>query len=190
MGKRIIGIVLVLLCGARVASAQTTTTQTVHHTTNVTVVLPSSLSVGGQYYDASVGGVEDFMAVLHSEDPALWAQLEADVARLRTRRNWSIGSAITAGVVGGGLFFGSFFAGPTHNDYGVEIREANYPMMAVGGGILVVGTIAAQILWPRRGDMMDFVNKHNRLRPNSPMQLQLGMTAGPGNVACAATITF
>lgn len=191
---RFITFALVLL-GARVASAQVTytpapvtTTQTAPPPTHVTVVLPSSLSIGGQYYDASVSGVENFMFALHSEDPAAWAQLQPEMERLRERRNWAIGTAIAGNAAGLGLLVGSFFTGS--ESMVSHLREPNWAMMGIGFGVSAASTLVAQILWPRRADMMDFVNKHNRLRPASPMQLQLGVTATSERVACAATLTF
>jgi hypothetical protein len=95
------------------------------------------------------------------------------------------GNAVAAGLVVSG-----FAIGETYLASGVQRRGPNWALVGAGAGVSVASMIVAELLWPRRADLIDFANKYNRLRPTVPMQLELGVTASPDRVARAATLTF
>ena len=59
----------------------------------------------------------------------------------------------------------------------------------LGAGALVAGGIAAAVMLPKRSDVMDIVNKHNRISPE-PLQFELGYDPSHQYAYAGATVTF
>jgi len=167
---------------------------------------PTHLQIGNQQYDASVAGFRAYLETMKFSDPGLYRQLAPDVARLDARR---LGAefALVGGVVVGlasviyGLTSGDTCTEPAVTDpnFGPDgsaweaCNERNGSRMAtfslVGVGALLVGGAIALASWPGRSDIMDLINKHNRLSKR-PLQLQLGYDPTQRFAFSGATVSF
>lgn len=129
----------------------------------------SNFQQGNQYYDGSVSGLSDYMVDLKGQDSRVHAELAADLESIQSKRMWSyIAPAVLA--IGG---------------IGLEIAGAgngSIPAMATGSLMLLASVPAYWLLAPGRSDYLNFINKHNRLRPGSPLKLNMGMLPGTGAV--------
>jgi hypothetical protein len=153
-------------------------------------VVPSHLVIGNQHFEASVSGVRDYLDSIKATQPLLYQQLAPDVARLEARQR----HAIAALVIGGGLAALMVPLGlaakkscpdPVLGDprFGAEVtawgacndqNSATFTTFALAGaGALLAGGLAAVALMPRRADLLDLVNKHNRASAE-PLRLELG----------------
>jgi hypothetical protein len=171
-----------------------------------TAVLPEHLQLGDQHYEASVAGFEAYLDSIKSTDPGLWGQIAPDVARLDSRER-SARSALIFGVVAGvataiyGFASTDNCVGPTLSDpnFGADsatwgaCNQRNISKMAtfsfLGAGIMVVGGVISYASRPGRQDLLDLVNKHNRLS-KQPLQLQLGYDPAQRFAFSGAAVSF
>lgn len=168
--------------------------------------LPEHLQLGDQHFDASVAGLQAYVASIKSSDPGLWGQIAPDVARLESRQQ-SAKAALAIGVVAGiataiyGFASTDNCVDPTLSDpnFGADAaawgacNQRNVSKMTtfsfLGAGIMVVGGAIAYASWPRRQDLLDLVNKNNRLS-KQPLQLQLGYDPAQHFAFSGATVSF
>jgi hypothetical protein len=168
--------------------------------------LPEQLQVGDQHYDASVAGFEAYLDSIKESDPGLWGQIAPDVARLQSRQD-SAKAALVFGVVAGvataiyGFASTDNCVAPALGDptFGADAdawgacNQRNVSKMAtfsfLGAGIMVVGGVIAYASHPGRQDLLDLVNKHNRLS-KQPLQLQLGYDPAQRFAFTGATVSF
>ncbi len=174
-------------------------------TTSVTV-LPSHLSIGDQQFDASLAGLRAYLETTKVSDARLYAQLAPDLDRLESRAE-TARMVLVAGLVGGvasGLYA---FAGQkgcpepavTDPDFAAKsaawgaCNQDNIRRIAtftfIGLGSLVAGAVGAWAIYPGRADLLDLVNKHNRLH-QEPLRLDLGFDPTRGFAYGGATVAF
>jgi hypothetical protein len=172
----------------------------------VEVVVPSHLRIGNQQFDVSVSGLRSYLETTKLTEPALYAQLAPDLERLEARQTnaaavFAVGAA--AGVVSTIVAFAgrSDCSDPSITDpnFGAKVAEwgncndRNMQHMMVftllGAGALVAGGIAAAVMLPKRSDVMDVVNKHNRISPD-PLQFELGYDPSHQYAFAGASVVF
>jgi hypothetical protein len=154
--------------------------------------MPHSFTVSGQYYDASLSGVREFVDTYRTTDPQLYAQLDAkasDLEAMRTR-GWIVG--VTAAAVGVATLVGGFMlykpppAGST--------QTPDFTPLYVGAGVgiplILFSYWIGNAFAPGRTDYMDFVNYHNRLNPNRPLTWQLGWNPAARGPMIGATVAL
>jgi hypothetical protein len=157
---------------------------------NSRVVLPSHLSVGNQQFDASLAGIRAYLETTKSSDPQLYAQLAPDLEQLEAKRTNAI-AAFAAGVTATVVVGVVGFAGqadcqsPSVTDPNFGAKSAAWGACnddnmrrleifgALGIAAFVAGTVTALAIAPTRADLMDLVNKHNRLS-REPLHFELG----------------
>ena len=153
-------------------------------------VLPGLLTIGNQQFDASVTGLRAYLETVKSTDAKLYAQLAPDLdeleskvvaARLVLIAGLGVGAASTAYA----LLGSRDCASPSVNDPAFANSVAAWDACnkdnmnklltfgLIGMGSMIAGGIGWLALSPRRSDLFDFVNKHNRLSP-TPLHFQLG----------------
>jgi hypothetical protein len=154
------------------------------------VEVPTHLSIGNQQFDGSVRGLRAYLETTKATDPKLYAQLAPDLESLEARQT----NAMTALAVGAvaGMAAGIFaimgrsdcpLPAVTDPDFAAKsaawgaCNEDNMQHLMIFGlmgfGAVTAGAIAAWASAPKRSDIMDFVNKHNRLSPD-PLHFELG----------------
>jgi hypothetical protein len=145
-------------------------------------VVPTHLRAGNQQFDASVSGLRAYVDATKKTDPKLYAGLEPDVERLEARRNGAMVALAAGAAAGAAAAIGAFawqtdcspdtttaaFSACSHQN-----TEHLAVLGVLGVAALAAGGITAAAMMPKRSDIMDVVNKHNRLSPQ-PMQLELG----------------
>ena len=164
------------------------------------VVIPQNLQVGNQHFDASVTGFRAYIETIKSSDPSLYGQLAPDVVHLESRQD-AAKAALAGGIVVGLASMVYGFAGGdnckdpsiTDPNFAADVdawgacNDRNMSKMATFGflglGAIIVGSIVAYASWPNHQDLLDLVNKNNRvskqpaavagrLRPDAPLRLQ------------------
>ncbi len=168
--------------------------------------VPEHLQIGSQQYDASPAGFRAYVETLKAVDPSLYGQLAPDVARLEAKRDTAI-SALIAGVAVGvastiyGIASRDTCTGPAVTDpnFGADTEawgacnDRNLTRMAtfsfIGLGAVLVGGVIAWVNQPGRPDIMELVNKHNRLN-KQPLQLQIGYDPTQRFAFSGATVSF
>jgi hypothetical protein len=167
-------------------------------TTHVTV-LPSHLSIGDQQFDASLAGFRAYLETTKVSDTPLYAQLAPDLDRLESRAE-TARMVLVAGLVGGvasGIYAiagRKSCPGPAVTDPDFQAKTAawgacnddNMRMTTtfafIGLGSLIAGAVGAWAIGPGRADLLDLVNKHNRLH-QEPLRIELGFNPSRGGFA-------
>ena len=152
--------------------------------------IPRHLVAGNQYFDASPAGFQAYLNSMQATNPALYTQLASDADRLAERAS-----------IGRTILIAGFAAGLVSAIYGIAARNdcvlppATDPTFAadsaawdacnhdnmtrmatfgvLGVGLATAGLIGWVAVTPSRDDLLDLVNRHNRISPQ-PLQLQLG----------------
>ncbi len=107
------------------------------------------LYIDGRHYNASVGGVRDYMRFIEVRDPELHQALFPEVQRMRRRR----ATAWIVGLAGVGLGTGLMLAA----------NEDQTGLFGTGFGIALASPIVWWGLLPGKKMILDFVNTHNGL---------------------------
>lgn len=190
------------LVGALVAGAARAEETTLMTETEV----PEHLAAGGQYFEATPYGLQAYLNTIKTTRPELFAQLAPDADRLARRTT----TAITLVIAGLG-------AGVASTIYGIASRTScvsppvtdphfaadsaawsdcdqhNLTHMTtfgvIGAGLAVAGMVGALVVVPSRRDLLEVVNKHNRLSPQ-PLQLQLGYDPIQRLASAGAALSF
>jgi hypothetical protein len=169
-------------------------------------VIPNHLAIGNQIFEANVTGLRAYVDSIKVSAPQLYAQIAPDVERLESKRS-AARAVLVAGVVAG-LAAGIYgFAGrpscqnpplsdpnfAADSDAWSSCNEHNVETMAalgfVGVGAIVAGGLAAWAISPSRSDLLNVVNKNNRLSPE-PLRLQLGYDPSRQLAVAGAMLTF
>jgi hypothetical protein len=141
---------------------------------------PEHLAAGGQYFDASPSGFQDYLNSIKTTNPNLFAQLAPDADQLE--KQVVLGRTLIAiGMVAG--------AATTLAGFAADNRTTTETCTLVGAGLLLTGAVAGVAVGPSRDDLVDLVNKHNRLTP-PPLQLQLGYDPAQHLASAGATLSF
>ncbi len=152
--------------------------------------LPSSLTVGHQYFDASVGGLRRYLESVKATEPNLYLQLDPKLARLERRQIAAVALMVTGLVVPLATTVYAL-AGRKSCDL-PSVHDPNFSaasdawdkchddnnrftgtVILVGLVTGIVAEIAAFATLPPRSALFDLVNEHNRLSPE-PLRWQLG----------------
>ena len=171
-----------------------------------TVTVPSSVSIRGQYFDATVGGLRGYLETIRLNDPELYARLAPRLSKLESRRATAV--AVLVAGVGVGLFSTVYaFAGtkscssPSLNDpsFSADMdawgrcNSDNMQTMAtftaIGLGAALVGLVASAVISPGRSDVLEIVNEHNRLS-REPLRWQLGYDPTRRTATAGASLAF
>lgn len=142
------------------------------------VIVPES------FYEASLGGLRAYVYRLQETDPKAFEALKPGIDALEEKAERAMSAASVIGFAGAVLAVGSFSFLRTQraNSRGGTIRETNNQVMAFGVGLLVAAVAAYAALTPGDQDVMDFVNDHNQIRPESPLRFELGLPAVPAQL--------
>ena len=170
------------------------------------VRIPSHLTIKDQHVDLSVGGLRAYLESIRASDERLYGQLAADVDRLQARS--TAATALLIAGVGIGLASTIYVASsrsdcalPSPSDPRFDAKSAawdacnNENMRKMSRGALVGLTgfaaagIAALIVTPKRSELLDVVNKHNRLNPE-PLRLHLGYDPTRRFAFASAALTY
>jgi len=171
-----------------------------------TVVIPEHLQIGNQHFDASVTGFRAYLESIKSSDPSLYGQLAPDTAHLEGQQD-TAKAAFADGIVLGlaSMIYG--FAGGdnckdppiTDPNFAADVdawgacNDRNLSKMATFGfaglGAMIAGGIVAYASWPKHQDLLDLVNKNNRLS-KQPLQWQVGYDPTQRFAFSGATVSF
>jgi hypothetical protein len=168
--------------------------------------LPSHFSVGDQYYDGSIRGLQSYLESIRTTEPDLYAKLSPDVQRMNSQMQ-TAAVFLGLGLVGGlGTTIYGIASRPSCPDpvlgdpnFATQVREAGactergmQRMMTfslIGTGVMVTGLIGAMVVAPNRWDYFNFMNRHNALSPR-PMRFQLGYDPNRRFAHAGATFSF
>jgi hypothetical protein len=201
---RVIGacVCAALFARAMPAHAQPPVTTTVE----VTPVIPNHLAVGNQIFEANVTGLRDYLESIRATNPQLYGQLAPDVENLESERTAARAVLVTGLVAGAASMIYGFAGRPScqepslsdpnfaaDSDAWGSCNEHNINMMAIFGFLgvaaITAGGVGAYALSPSRADVLEVVNKNNRLSPE-PLRLQLGYDPSHQLAIAGATLTF
>ncbi|HLK92371.1 MAG TPA: hypothetical protein VKZ18_20925 [Polyangia bacterium] len=173
---------------------------------DVTVVIPNHLALGNRIFDGSVTGLRDYLESIRTTNPQLYGQLAPDVANLEAQRTASRAVLVT-GLVAGAASMLYAFAGqgscqePSLSDphFAADSQawgacnQHKIDMMALFGFLgvaaITAGAVGGYALAPSRSDLLEVVDKNNRLSPE-PLRLQLGYDPSHQLAFAGATLAF
>ena len=152
--------------------------------------IPRHLVAGNQYFDASPAGFQAYLNTVKATNPELYTQLAPDADRLATRVSTArtiLIAGFAAGLVSAiyGIAAGNDCVLPPATDPNFPADSAawdacnrdNMTRMETFGllgiGLATAGLIGWVAVTPSRDELLDLVNRHNRISPQ-PLQLQLG----------------
>jgi hypothetical protein len=159
---------------------------------------PRHLVLENQYFDGSVEGLRAYLESIKSTDARLYAQLSPDVTQLESRL------ATARGLLVGGLVVGllapmvGFFArqdcsGTASPAALSSCGEDNMDILMVAGTVglmaMIGGAAAYWSMAPHDQDLLQVVNKHNRVSP-TPLRLQIGYDPAQRHALAGATLSF
>jgi hypothetical protein len=164
------------------------------------------LQLGNQRYDPTLAGLRSYLEGIQSSDPGLYGQLAPDLAHLESRAD-TAKAVLAAGIVLGlasiiyGVAGGDNCAEPSITDpnFAADTQawgacnDRNGSKMvtfgALGFGAMLVGGVVAYATWPKHQDLVDLVNKNNRLS-KQPLQWQVGYDPTQRFAFGGATVSF
>lgn len=180
--KRMSSAFLILL-GMSIASQgvcyQPTYNTTTYNQTTV-VTIPNSIKAGEQYYTGDLGGLRKYLDnSLKPNNLSAYETLNPELKQLESRQ--LTGVLCYAGGLGAGLglMTYSLFTHKKETVANVEMDTIDLTYLYVGVGVMVVAYCAGAIMQPSRNDIMDFVNHHNQLNKQNPLEWRLGMLMTP-----------
>ena len=159
---------------------------------------PRHLVLENQYFDGSVVGLRAYLESIKSTNAQLYSELSPDVTQLESRL------ATARGLLVGGLGVGllapmvAFVArqdcsGATSPAALGACGQDNMDVLMVAGALglmaMIGGTAAYWSMAPREQDLLQVVNKHNRVSP-TPLRLQIGYDPAQRQALAGATLSF
>lgn len=157
---------------------------------NTTVVMPSQLNAGDQLYEGNLQGFRRYPTDIRESDRELFLSIDPELRKLETQSR----TALTVGLLGAGAglvmvgagIYGSSVAmgkADVFDEVAWEQSRVDFQnsILLFGGGVLVtIASGAVGILFqPSRDQLLDLINRHNRIRPEQPLRLQLGLAPAP-----------
>jgi hypothetical protein len=158
-----------------------------------TAVAPNSFEASGQYYDGTPKGLRKYLETIRSSQPEVYQGLNIDVEILESRQSTSQWLGWGGLGIGGFLIIGSatFLSTKKKSEFtGEEYTETNMGLLAGGAIVALGGTIAGLIINPSREEMMETINKHNRLSPQKQLKWQLGLQPLTDGTVLSAKLIF
>lgn len=133
------------------------------------------------FYEANLGGLREYVERLQTADPKAYEALKPGIDALEEKAERAMSAASVLGFAGAVFTVGSFsfLRSQRANSMGGTVRENNNQAMGFGIGLLVAAVAAYAALAPDQQDVLDFVNDHNQLRPESPLRFELGLPPVP-----------
>jgi hypothetical protein len=189
--------VLAVLAGQPMAHA---------HSGSADVVIPTHLAIDDQIYEVSVGGLRAYIESIKATQPQLYAQLAPDVEHLESQRGAAI-AVLVAGLAVGVASTIYAFAGrkacpdPSITDPNFAADSAAWgqcnddnmthsaTFVFVGMAAAAAGGFGAFAIYPSRSQLLEVVNKNNRLSP-TPLRLNLGYDPTHQFAFAGATLSF
>jgi hypothetical protein len=170
------------------------------------VVIPEHLVFKDQHFDASPYGLRRYLDTIRPTNPQLYAQLAPDVDRLESRMTASA-LLLGAGLIGTLATMG-YAVATQKNCTSPSLSDPNFAADAQAWGqcnsdntdrlgtyglasflVGTAGIVAFFATMPRRQDLLDIINKHNRASPD-PLRLQLGYDPHQGLAQAGASLSF
>ncbi len=139
------------------------------------------MTFGGKRRLATVWALREYLESIRVDDPILYGKLDPELSTLETRK--------TAALLIGG---GGTVAGMVVVAFGIAeaSRSGSGVLALVGACTVAVSGLTAFILWPGRGAVRDWVDHHNELKPDRPLDLTLGIAPTPGGGLVAGALTW
>jgi hypothetical protein len=131
----------------------------------VPVEAPERIDAGPHHYPVTPFGLRRYLDSIRETEPQLWRRLDPEVARLEARDSrayWLGGGGLVLGLA---LAAGSLVAINNGHDTAGEVLAVG-SLAAMGGGI-----ISFLLVRPERADVIEVMNLHNRLGPESRLTL-------------------
>jgi hypothetical protein len=167
---------------------------------------PSHLDIGNQEFDMSVGGMRKYLETIRPARPDVYAHLSPDLERLESRADTAhvilaMGAALglASGIVGlvarkdcplpmvsDRAFLAKSAAWDACNQYN---ERTTATLSILGLALFAGGALSSIAQAPHRSDLLELVNKHNRLNI-APLQLQMGYDPGRRLTFGGATLKF
>jgi hypothetical protein len=168
--------------------------------------IPRHLVAGNQYFDATPAGFQAYLNTMKVTNPALYTQLAPDVDRLAERA--SLGRAILIAGFAAGLVSAIYGIAARNDCVLPPVTDPNFAADSaawgacnddnmrttttfglLGVGLATAGLIGWVAVTPSRNDLLDVVNRHNRISPQ-PLQLQLGYDPAQHLARAGAVFSF
>lgn len=158
---------------------------------------PNHLAAGNQYYEGSLSGFRDYLNAIRSRDPELFAAMDPRLSSLESKKTSANIAYWGGGILGLGLMLVPLFSredcevlSPGYDECNEDNLSSLLTFTAIGGAVMIGGLVAGLVLRPNRKDLMNLVNENNRLRPDAPVQLQLGYDPTRGTGYAGLTFHF
>ena len=171
--------------------------------------MPEHLQSGDAYYDLSVRGLRLRLESLKHTDAANYARLDGELSTLEHRRTASyvlFGVGLLAPLATWGVYSAlqsqqscppmppattPNFEAASAAWYECNRANSEFDVtpFAIGGGVMVAALVSALIVAPKRSDLFEFVNLHNRLT-GEPIRWQLGYDPARRSAYAGASVHF
>jgi len=159
---------------------------------------PRHLVLENQYFNDSVEGLRAYLESIKSTNAQLYSQLSPDVTQLESRLATARG--LLAAGVGVGLLTPLIAFAARKDCSGAATPDAlsacgqdNMDILLVVGALgmlaMMGGAAAYWSMAPHDQDLLQVVNKHNRVSPK-PLQLQVGYDPIQRHASAGATLSF
>ena len=164
---------------------------------------------GNQYYDMTVSGLRLRVDSLKTSDSATYAILDREVSRLETRRTAAI-ALFVGGLAAPLVGFGAGFIAQSQHECppSPSVGNPNFEQASrawhdcekerggimgmyalVGMGVGAAGVLSALLVSPKRSDLLEVVNLHNRLTPE-PIRWHFGYDPARRSASAGAVLSF
>ncbi len=170
--------------------------------------VPEHFEAGNQYYDLSLTGLRYRVESLKGSDAATYAILDGEVTRLEHRRTAAV-ALLSGGLAAPLIAFGAASVARSQDSCPMPSASTpNFEMasqawmqcnedrnsstatyIGVGFGIMIVGVVGALVVAPKRSDLLEVVNLHNRLQVE-PLRLQFGYDPARKSAQAGAALSF
>lgn len=157
-------------------------------------ITPSNVQFGTQYYDLNLYGLRNLINENYSENQIKeYEQLNKSLSKLERSSSlakWSFGLISLLGIA-----YAAYAPIPQKKswceyylkdgsclvtyDNESDINTAKSNNLYAGLGFVLIGLGVGIALEPKRTDFIDFVNQHNRLFPQNPIKINIGLWPTP-----------
>lgn len=122
------------------------------------------------YYEANVKGLRKYLETLRYSEPQVYSQLDKTVDDYENRDNIATAVSVTSKLAAVTLLVGSFSFLAEEDKNFPGTKKTNFTAFFGSGVVWILGGVAASYIEPDREDYYDFINEHNRLKPNDPLE--------------------